>query len=147
MEFDDLYQEIILDHYKNPRNAGEINNKCIAVEHENPLCGDHLRLMVVVDNDDIIEDLKFTGNGCAISLASASMMTEEIIGKSVDDARKSINLFIQIMQGKIGADKLEEFGDLTALNGVIKFPVRVKCATLAWHALENALEKRKKEFN
>ena len=146
MEFDELYQEIILDHYRNPRNAGEIKENCVQVEHENPLCGDHIKLMLIVE-DDIVKNIKFEGNGCAISVASTSMMTEEIIGKSVADAQKAIKLFIQIMQGKESADKLDEFGDLTALHGIVKFPVRIKCATLAWHALDDALKKGSKELN
>ena len=76
MEFDDLYQEIILDHYKNPRNAGEIAGECRSVEHDNPVCGDTIRLMVIVDENDIVQDVKFKGSGCAISMASASMMTD-----------------------------------------------------------------------
>lgn len=139
MEFDDLYQEIILDHYKNPRNAGEIRGQCRIVEQENPVCGDHITLMVQVDNLGIVHDVKFQGNGCAISVASASMMTEQLIGQHVNRARKIIRDFITAMRGEEEPKILDEYGDLTALKGVKKFPVRIKCATLAWHAMKEAL--------
>jgi nitrogen fixation NifU-like protein len=140
MEFNELYQEIILDHYKQPRNFGEGEPSCTAVELDNPTCGDHIKLMIYVDEGGIVKDLKFTGSGCAISVASSSMMTEELIGKTVDEAKEIIKNIIKIMRGEKGSDFLEEYGDISALKGVIKFPVRVKCATLSWHAAEKALE-------
>jgi nitrogen fixation protein NifU and related proteins len=141
MEFEDLYQEIILDHYKHPRNAGEINQACTSIEKENPVCGDHIKLMVVTDDNGIVQDVKFKGTGCAISVASASMMTELVIGKTKADAMTAVRHFVDVMRGNTQPDQLDTQGDVAALKGVIKFPVRVKCATLAWHALEEALER------
>jgi nitrogen fixation NifU-like protein len=145
MELDELYQDIILDHYKHPHNFGEGSPLCTDVELENPVCGDHIKLMLYVDKHDIVRDVKFTGSGCAISVASASMMTEEIKGKPVSEARKIIEEVLETMRGEKAPDLLKEHGDLAALQGVIKYPVRVKCATLAWHAVKDALEKRNKK--
>lgn len=139
MEFEDLYQEIILDHYRNPRNKGEIETGCVSVEHENPVCGDQIKLMLLVDEAQRVKSVKFSGHGCAISMASASMMTEEVQGKSVAEAQKIISTFLNVMRGETEPDVLDEQGDLMALKGVVKFPVRVKCATLAWHAMQDAL--------
>ncbi len=145
MELNELYQDIILDHYKHPHNFGEGNPLCTDVELENPVCGDHIKLMLYVDEKDIVQEVKFTGSGCAISVASASMMTEEIKGKHVAEAGKIIEEVLETMRGEKEPGILEDYGDLVALKGVIKFPVRVKCATLAWHAVKDALEKRKKD--
>lgn len=142
MEFEDLYQEVILDHYRHPRNFGQGHNGCISVEHDNPVCGDHIRLMLDVDESGVIRDVKFEGEGCAISMASASMMTEAVIGKKESEAREIIDSIVQIMRGDSDPENLENYGDLAALKGVVKFPVRVKCATLAWHALENAMSQK-----
>jgi nitrogen fixation NifU-like protein len=139
MAFDDLYQEIILDHYKNPRNSGEIHPNSETVEHENPLCGDRIKLTVCLDKHSVIQDLKFAGHGCAISMASASMMTDLVKGKKTNEVKRIINDFISVMNKKKQVNILENYGDLMALKGVIKFPVRIKCATLAWHALKEAL--------
>lgn len=144
MAFEDLYQEIILDHYRHPRNYGEVESHCIAVEHDNPVCGDHIKLMVFVNDDKKIEEIKFSGSGCAISLASASMMTEEIKGKSISKVKTIINDVVEVMRGEKNPAILDEYGDITALKGVIKFPVRVKCATLSWHALDEALKQNGK---
>jgi len=142
MDFDDFYQEIILDHYRQPRNLGEIHHSCTSVEHDNPVCGDHIKLMVHTNGEGKIDDIKFSGSGCAISMASASMMTEEVLGKSVEEVKTSIEDFVETMRGEKNADILDEYGDLSALKGVIKFPVRVKCATLSWHALKDALKEK-----
>jgi nitrogen fixation NifU-like protein len=141
MAFDDLYQEIILDHYRNPRNFGKIEENGVSVEHENPVCGDQIKLMVMLNEANVVEQVKFSGHGCAISMASASIMTEEMQGKTLTQARAMIQKFLKTMRGEIDPEFLDEPGDLVALMGVIKFPVRVKCATLAWHALADALEK------
>jgi len=145
MELDELYQDIILDHYKHPHNFGEGDSSGVVVESENPVCGDHIKLVVLIDENDIVQEVKFTGSGCAISMASASMMTEEIKGKPLSEVKKIINDVLDSMRGDRSADALDEHGDLAALKGVMKFPVRVKCATLAWHAIKDALEKNKKK--
>jgi len=147
MELDELYQDIILDHYKNPHNFGEGEASCTNIELDNPVCGDHIKLMLVIDENDIIQDVKFTGSGCAISMASASMMTDEIQGKKVQDVREIIEDVLGAMRGEKQVDSLDEHGDLVALKGVIKFPVRVKCATLAWHAVKDGITKCEQEKN
>lgn len=139
MEFDDLYQEIILDHSRHPHNFGEITGCSAQVELDNPVCGDNIQLTLLVSDDGIVEDVQFSGSGCAISMASSSMMTDLVKGKPVSDVREMIQSVQKVMRGESAADNLDELGDLTALKGVIKFPVRVKCATLGWHALEDAL--------
>jgi nitrogen fixation NifU-like protein len=137
--FDDLYQEIILDHYRNPRNAATLDDVPDEMVHENPSCGDSVKLRVHVNDDGIVDQVLFDGKGCAISTASASIMTEEVIGKPVAEVRDLIWRFVSIMRGQSDVDGLDDLGDLTCLRGVISFPLRVKCATLAWHALESAL--------
>jgi nitrogen fixation NifU-like protein len=144
MELDELYQDIILDHYKNPHNFGEGNSACTNVELENPVCGDHIKLMLLVDEDNMVQEVKFTGSGCAISMASASMMTDEIKGKPLSEVKKIIEDVLGSMRGEKAAETLDEHGDLAALKGVMKYPVRVKCATLAWHAVKDAIAKSKK---
>ncbi len=141
MAFEDLYQEIILDHYKNPRNFGEGSPTCSAVELDNPVCGDHIKLMLHVNEEGIVDEVQFTGSGCAISMASASMMTEAIKGKKVVEVKAIAAKVIKTLRGEEPPKILENFGDVAALQGVIKFPIRVKCATLSWHALEDALAK------
>ena len=138
MAFDDLYQEIILDHYRNPRNCADLSSIPEENVHENPSCGDSVKIHAVV-KDSKIEVLEFDGKGCAISVASASMMTELLTGKTVGEARRVIADFQAIMRGEADRSKLEELGELAALSGVIDFPLRVKCATLSWHALEVTL--------
>jgi len=145
MELDELYQDIILDHYKNPHNFGEGEASCTNVELDNPVCGDHIKLMLLIDENDIIQDVKFTGSGCAISMASASIMTDEIKGKKVQEVRAIIEDVLGAMRGEKKADSLDEHGDLIALKGVMKFPVRVKCATLAWHAVKDGIAKCEQE--
>jgi len=141
MEFEDLYQEIILDHYKHPKNFGEIEKNYPTVEHENPVCGDQIKLGIKMNKDGIVEDIKFNGKGCAISTASASIMTEELIGKSKNEVEAIIENVVGALRSEKNIDVLDDYGDLTVLKGVAKFPVRVKCATLSWHAMKAILEK------
>lgn len=137
MALDDLYREVILDHYSRPRNKGTLDPTDIKVEGSNPLCGDELSIYVRVEGGKVIE-ARFHGRGCSISQASASMMTERIIGKTLEEAQGLIARFKGMMHGDVVVE--EELGDLVALQGVRKFPVRVKCATLAWAALEEGVE-------
>ena len=136
MALDDLYREVILDHYSHPRNKGELPDPDIKVEGANPLCGDELSIFVKLDGGRVA-DVRFVGRGCSISQASASMMTEQIKGKTVAEARALAGRFKAMMQGQAVSE--DELGELMALQGVRKFPVRVKCATLAWHTLDEAL--------
>ena len=133
--FDDLYQEIIMDHYRSPRGAAKLDHIPQALAHENPTCGDTIKLEVVVGDGDILERVRFDGHGCAISTASASLMTETVAGLSVPEARERANTFIKALRGEIPASVLDSMGDLAAFKSLATFPVRVKCATLAWHAL------------
>ena len=141
MAFDDLYQEIILDHYRNPRNSADLSSIPDENVHENPSCGDSVKIRVQIDAERKINKVEFEGSGCAISVASASMMTEVLMGNSVDEALRIIGEFQHIMRGEESTDRLRDWGDLEALEGVISFPLRVKCATLAWHAVEVTLER------
>ncbi len=137
MGLDDLYREVILDHYSHPRNRGELPDPDIRVEGANPLCGDELAIYVKLSGDTVA-DARFTGRGCSISQASASMMTEQIKGKTLAQARALVARFRGMMHGEPVSE--EELGDLVALQGVRKFPVRIKCATLAWVALEQGMD-------
>ena len=137
-ELDDLYREIILDHYRNPRHRGSLASPTATHEGLNPLCGDEVTVELRVDGDRVA-DVAYKGSGCSISQSSASMMTEAIYGKSLDETKRLSEAFRAMMRGDDDADP-ESLGDLEALSGVRKFPVRVKCATLAWHTLEEALE-------
>lgn len=136
MALDDLYREVILDHYAHPRNRGRLEPSDIAAKGANPLCGDELALFVRVGGGRV-EEVRFEGRGCSISQASASMMTEAIKGKTLDEVRALIARFKGMMHGQEPTDDL---GDLVALQGVRKFPVRIKCATLSWIALEQGLD-------
>ncbi len=138
MPLDALYQEIILDHFKNPRNFGKLDGPSTHAHHENPSCGDQLDLQVVINDQQQIDKIKFYGRGCAISQASASMMTELVKGKAVVEARDAIASFMHMLTGE-GEAKVD-LGDLAALAGVKQFPLRVKCATLAWKALDSCLQ-------
>jgi nitrogen fixation protein NifU and related proteins len=135
-----LYQEMILDHYRRPRNKGTLEKPDASVEMKNPLCGDEITLQVAFEGDSV-SDLRFSGRGCSISQASASMMTQLVKGKSpekIDAIRKE---FRDLMLGN-AADDDSQLGSLRALSGVARFPARVKCALLAWNALESALAER-----
>jgi nitrogen fixation NifU-like protein len=133
-----LYQEVILDHYKRPRNFGPLQGADHTAEGYNPLCGDQVKVSVRLE-DDRVADLHFEGAGCAISTASASLMTEAIKGKTVEEAEELFQRFHGLVSGKIAPDDDEDLGKLEALAGVRDYPVRIKCATLAWHALRAAL--------
>ncbi|MCH5585648.1 SUF system NifU family Fe-S cluster assembly protein [Shimazuella sp. AN120528] len=136
---DDLYRRVIMDHYQRPRNKGELDDGAISIELNNPTCGDRISLQMNVENG-MIKDAKFQGEGCSISLASASMMTESVKGLTVDQALHLVDLFSRMMQGE--EIDTEEFPieDIEALTGVAKFPARIKCATLAWKALEKGVK-------
>lgn len=134
---EDLYREIILDHYRQPRNRHAIESPSCSADGSNPLCGDQVTVAVVVDGDRITE-VGFSGQGCSISQASASMMTEYVRGRTVAEARAGVDAFQQMMTSGTVAG-LEGFDDIDALVGVAKFPARVKCASLAWKTLEQAL--------
>jgi len=133
---DELYQEVILDHYRKPRNFGMLRGADRKAEGHNPLCGDRISLQVRT-KADVIEDIKFDGKGCAISTASASMMTEAVKGKSHAEAEALFDKFHALVTG--GGNGVD-LGKLAAFGGVSEFPLRVKCASLAWHTLKAALE-------
>ena len=139
-ELRDLYQEVVIDHSKRPRNFRKVEHATRTAEGFNPLCGDQLTLYVKLANG-VIEDIAFQGAGCAISKASASLMTAALKGKKQEEALALFGrVHILLTEGPSGAVKPEEVGKLAALSGVWEFPMRVKCATLAWHTLRNALE-------
>jgi nitrogen fixation NifU-like protein len=137
-ELDDLYRELILDHYRAPRNRGKPAGATAEADGYNPLCGDEIQVWVAV-KDGKIEDAGFAGRGCSISQASGSMMTEALKGRSVEEARELIRAFTAMMTSP-DAEPAVDLGDLEAFQGVARFAVRVKCATLAWHVLEEALQ-------
>jgi len=139
-ELDTLYMEIILDHYKSPRNRADLSHMSDEYLHENPSCGDSLKLELLIGGDGRIESLRFDGYGCAISIASASLMSERLVDKTPEQARQLIDVFLKVLRGEENPGRLEEWGDLAALGGVTQFPLRVKCAALAWHAAKKSLE-------
>lgn len=141
-DLDALYQEVILDHNRKPRNFRQIEDADRVVDGKNPLCGDEIKLFVKMDGDRIA-DISFQtppGVGCAISKASASLMTTALKGKERPDAERLFERFHAMIMGKLPEAERSSMGSLAALGGVSKFPVRVKCASLAWHALRSALE-------
>ena len=133
----DLYQEIIVDHNRNPRNFGIIDNADKIIEGFNPLCGDKLKLYLKTEGQNIA-DISFDGSGCAISVASASLMTDAMKGKSINDAELLFNSFHNLITNENGVDE-KSLGKLAVLAGVKDFPARVKCATLCWHTLHSAI--------
>ena len=151
MDLKQLYQDIILEHGKSPRNLG----KCEGYSHEakgyNPLCGDKVHVYLKLDNGKKVAGLTFEGEGCAISLASASIMTELVKGKSFEEAKEIMNAFINMIKNtsEIQTNHLDEDEKikLMSLSGVKKFPMRVKCATLSWHTLNSAIKGKKEEVN
>ena len=138
-EMRELYQEVILDHYKRPRHWGSLPNATSRAEGFNPLCGDQIQVSLVV-NEGRVEDVAIEGAGCAICTASASMMSEAVVGKTVDEVIATFSNFQAVVTGK--DDGTVELGDLEVLAGVKEHPVRIKCATLAWHTLKAALENK-----
>ena len=151
MDLKELYQDIILEHGKSPRNLG----KCKGYSHEakgyNPLCGDKVHIYLKFDNGKKVEDLTFEGDGCAISLASASIMTELVKGKTFEEAKEIMKAFLKMIKNtsEIQTNHLDEDEKtkLMSLSGVKKFPMRVKCATLSWHTLNSAIKGKKEEVN
>ena len=133
----ELYGQVIMDHYHRPRNRGEIESADLEEHLLNPLCGDEVTVYASFDGDKVA-DVKFAGRGCSISQASASMMTERLMNKSRAEAENEIKHFKTMMVGK---EEFPEYDDLTALKGVIQYPSRIKCATLAWTAFEQGMEK------
>ncbi len=136
----ELYTQVIMNHYKRSRNRGEIENADIEEHLLNPLCGDEVTVYAVFDGEKV-SNVKFSGNGCSISQASASMMTERLMGKSREDAEAEIREFKAMM---VGEKEFPETDDLVALKGVIQYPSRIKCATLSWTAFQNGLDGGKK---
>lgn len=140
---DTLYRQVIMDHYKNPRNKGILEEDgSLTINMNNPTCGDRIQLTMKVQ-DGIVTDSKFEGEGCSISMSSASMMTQAIKGRKIEDALKLSSIFSDMMQGKEYDDNID-LGDIEALQGVSKFPARIKCATLAWKAMEKGLNEDNK---
>jgi nitrogen fixation protein NifU and related proteins len=138
-ELNDLYQEVILEHNKNPRNFREIENADRTADGNNPLCGDALRVYLQLE-DDKVKDVAFKGSGCAISKASASMMTQVVKGKSKEEAEVLFDEFHRMVTGKLDIEQEENhLGKLKIFAGVLEFPARVKCASLSWHTLHAAL--------
>ena len=137
MAIDELYKEVILDHYKSPRNKRPLEDATVSVHKTNPLCGDEITLHARVE-DGKVTAIAFEGQGCSISQASASMLTESVEGKTVTDATALAGEFRSMMEGKVDPDE-DTFGDLVALKGVAKYPVRIKCAVLGWDVLQDAL--------
>jgi nitrogen fixation protein NifU and related proteins len=135
----ELYQEVIIEHGRHPRNFGALDEANCHKEGFNPLCGDKL-IFHVFHRNGVIEKLRFEGTGCAISMASASLLTERLQGKTINEFEEIFSVFHQLMiQGSVSENSKEQLGKLAVLSGVAEFPVRIKCATLAWHTLKAAL--------
>ena len=135
---DQLYRSVIMDHYKNPRNKGSLDNDAVTIDMNNPTCGDRIHLTLKV-TDGVVEDAKFDGEGCSISMSSASMMTQIIKGKKIEEALELAEIFSKMMMGEDYSEKYD-LEDVEALQGVAKFPARIKCATLAWKAMEKGVK-------
>ena len=140
---DQLYRSVIMDHYKNPRNKGSLEENSVTIDMNNPTCGDRIHLTLKL-NDGIVEAAKFDGEGCSISMSSASMMTQIVKGKKLDEALELADIFSKMMLGEDFDDEKYDLGDVEALQGVAKFPARIKCATLAWKAMEKGVNNEKK---
>jgi nitrogen fixation NifU-like protein len=144
-ELKELYQQVILDHNKSPRNFREIENATQHAEGYNPLCGDHIDIYLIIE-DGIIKDVSFKGQGCAISKASASLMTSMLKGKTKAEAEKLFERFHDLVTGKLGDNPdINDLGKLAVFAGVREFPVRVKCASLAWHTMISALKDKEEK--
>lgn len=138
MSLEELYKEVILDHYRSPRNKGRLDPHDVALERNNPLCGDEIELFVRFDGDTV-EGIAFEGKGCSISQASASMMTEKVEGLTAKESAALAESIKRMMAGEEEGD-VETLGDLVSLKGVVKYPVRIKCALLGWNTLLEALQ-------
>ena len=151
MDLKDLYQDIILEHGKSPRNFGKCKKYTHEAKGHNPLCGDQVQVFLKLNNEKKVEDISFEGKGCAISIASTSIMTELVRGKSSKSAKKIIDAFLVMIKDakKIAIDDLnsDQKTKMMSLSGVKQYPMRVKCATLAWHTLISAIEGKKEEVN
>jgi nitrogen fixation NifU-like protein len=149
-DLSELYQQLILEHNKSPRNFKKLESPTHDADGYNPLCGDHYHIWLQLDGNKIT-DIGFQGSGCAISKSSASMMTSAVKGATIEEARSLFNKFHTVIMTKIGDaipdEKIEELGSLGALAGVREFPARIKCASLAWHALNAALEQKEKNIS
>lgn len=137
MQLDDLYRRVIMDHYKQPRNRGTFDADAVTINLNNPTCGDRIALQLRLE-DGIVKEARYTGEGCSISMASASMMTEAVKGKTIEEALEIADRFSSMVKGE--DVEFEEYEDIEALSGVCKFPARIKCATLAWNALRKGVE-------
>jgi nitrogen fixation NifU-like protein len=148
MELKELYQEIILDHGKSPKNKGQCDNFNLQAKGHNPLCGDKVHIYLKLNKEQIVDDISFEGEGCAISLASASILTETIKGKNFNISKRIIKDFLNMIKNEtnltINSLTKDQQTTIMSLSGVKKFPMRVKCATMAWHTLTSALEGKKK---
>ncbi|MFD1464649.1 Fe-S cluster assembly sulfur transfer protein SufU [Lapidilactobacillus mulanensis] len=140
----DLYRQLILDHAQHPHHRGELANANQTISLNNPTCGDVVNLSVEI-NDDQIKDIAFSGDGCSISQASASMMTDLVKGQSTAQAKKEIATFLEMLMGNPDEKDVDDLGDAAILATVVKFPARIKCATLAWKALEQAIGEAEKK--
>ena len=140
-DLQELYQSIILDHNRRPKNYGALDGATKSAEGRNPLCGDEVKVELKVAADDSIEDVKFTASGCAVSRASASIMTQAVKGKSRAEVDRLFTQFHELVTGKLKPDASEAraMGEMAAFSGVSRFPVRVKCASMPWHTLQSAL--------
>ena len=151
MDIKELYQEIVLDHGKNPRNKNKLKSFNKEAKGHNPLCGDKIHIFLKLNNDKKVEDISFEGEGCAISIASASIMTETIKGKEFNVSKKILENFLNMLKegSKLRINSLSEDENTTmmSLSGVKRFPMRVKCATLAWHTFMHAAEEKKETAN
>ncbi len=140
----ELYQQVILEHNKKPKNFRKLENATHMAEGYNPICGDHLTIYLHVDHNDVIDELTFQGDGCAISKAAASMMTASLKGRSIDEAKNLFEQFHNLVSGKLDPEKDQNtLGKLTIFSNIWHFPARVKCAILSWHAMKGALDKEK----
>ncbi|MBI4311215.1 MAG: SUF system NifU family Fe-S cluster assembly protein [Chloroflexi bacterium] len=140
-DLDELYKEVILDHYRNPRNSKRLEDPQVKAHGFNPFCGDEVDLQLRLNGDGAVHEVGFQGRGCSISQASASMLTEELKGKTLEQAEAVRQLFRRMMMGeKLTSDEMESLSSLTVLSGVRQFPVRIKCALLAFSALEDGIK-------
>ena len=138
-ELDEMYREIILDHYRSPRNNRPILKPTKEIESNNPFCGDEIKLQLNIE-DGIVTEIGVLGRGCAISQASASLMGEALLEKNINDSLELYSSFRELLTGNLPEDQLDNLGDLLALEGVKKFPIRVKCALLSWSAFSDLIE-------